>query len=262
MKTLTALFTTIIFLTLIGCSTPIYERSAVISAQETAVQPLSCRSDFCTACQQREDDILSSTVRITLQLWRMNADESGYHLDESMGHATLKDGRFLITHNHYNLLDDINDPNASVSVVLYTASGIPIAQMPLTDFNITQVGDETLMFEMKHEYGRNKLAEAGIKSATFGDWQTAQLQPGMEVAQVDWDGTQTHINWATIQEIITKDGVPRLVLDSGVTEGGSGGGVFWNGLHIANNWMTIDHLDGSGNIIYATSVAPMNAANQ
>ena len=254
MKTLAALLSTIIFLTLVGCSAPTYESSAVVSAQH----PLSCGTDFHVECQQMGADILSSTVRLSLQLWRVNDDESGFHLDESTGHATLKDGRYLITHNHYNLLANINDPDASVSVVIHSANGTPIAKMPLTDFNITQVGDETLMFEMKYEYGRNKLTEAGITSATFSDWQTAKLQSGMEVAQVDWDGNTTHINWATITDIITEDGVPRLVLDSGVTEGGSGGGVFWNGLHIANNWMTIEHLDGNGNIIYATSVAPMN----
>ena len=156
------------------------------------------------------------------------------------------------------LKKDIHDPDASISVLLFDSKGRTILQVPLTDLRITQLGDETLQFEILHEYGRNKLAEAGVISATFSNWQTAQLQPGMEVAQVDWDGTKTIINWVTVAEVVTQDGMPRLVLDSEVTEGGSGGGVFWNGLHIANNWMRIEHLDGNNNIIFATSVAPMN----
>ena len=80
----------------------------------------------------------------------------------------------------------------------------------------------------------------------------------MAVAQVDWDGNESRVEWTTIEEIITEDGVPRLLLNNGVTRGSSGGGVFWNGKHIANNWKTIEHLDSGGNIVYLTSVAPLN----
>lgn len=150
-------------------------------------------------------------------------------------------------------------PDTAISVVIYDSSGKYLFSAPLTDFEVSLEADETRNFEMKYEYDQDLMAAAGITSAEFKDWRSLELQPQMEVAQIDWDGSATRVDWTTIEEVITSDGVPRVVLSEGVTIGGSGGGVFLNGVHIANNWQSVDHLDGAGNLLYATSVAPLNS---
>lgn len=226
-----------------------------VAHNEALTQPAACGLDNCA---QVEADILRSTLRLHLQVWRVKADESGYDVDESIGHATLRDGRYLVTHNHYALLEQAGLPDNSISVALFDSNGRYLFSLPLIDFNVTLEADETLVFEMKSDYMVAQLAAAGIQSATFADWRSLQLQAGMQVAQVDWDGLVSRVDWPTVVEVITEEDVPRLVLDDGVTVGSSGGGIFWNGVHIANTWRMIEYLDSAGNITNATSVAPLN----
>ena len=54
-------------------------------------------------CRQIEEVILQSTVRVRIETWVVKSGESGYEFGYSMGHATLKDGRYLVTHNHFNV---------------------------------------------------------------------------------------------------------------------------------------------------------------
>jgi hypothetical protein len=61
------------------------------------------------------------------------------------------------------------------------------------------------------------------------------LQPGMEVAQIDWDGSSSHINWVTIEAVNTDSVIPNVKLSDCLNSGASGGGVFWRGHHIGNN---------------------------
>lgn len=224
-------------------------------AYDGSQKEVVCRSE---ACAQVEAAVLRSTVRIHLQAWRMKADESGFELEESLGHATLRNGRTLVSHNHFEILEQVDVPDTAISVVIYDSSGRYLFSSPLTDFAMSLEGDETRVFEMKYEYDQLQMAGAGIVSAQFDDWHSLDLKPGMAVAQIDWDGTATRVDWTVIEEVITGDGLPRVILSEGVTRGGSGGGVFLNGIHIANNWQSIERLDGEGNVVYATSVAPLN----
>lgn len=201
------------------------------------------------------ENILRSTVRVHLQAWRMVEDESGFYLDESIGHATLRDDNVLVTHNHYPLLEE---QDLVISVAFFATDGRPLFFAPLRDFEIRQAGPETLHFVLKHDFLAQKLDESGIIPAQFADWQDLNLQPGSTVAQIDWDGKTSRVDWISIEQVIDSDGVPRLVVDDGVMQGASGGGLFVDGRHIANNWQSIERLDGAGNLVYSTGVAAFN----
>jgi len=82
----------------------------------------------------------------------------------------------------------------------------------------------------------------------------------MEVAQVDWDGATTRVDWTTVQEVNVEDGVPRLVLADDVMLGASGGGIFWQGIHIANNWLMVQHYGESGKLTDTMTKVALNAA--
>lgn len=202
--------------------------------------------------------ILSSTVRIHLRTWQNNEDGTGHIMHESIGHATLRDGRLLVTHNHYRILEDVGRSQKTVCVVIYDADGRRILTAPLNAFSIIGGGQESMILKMEYDYMAQQLAEAGVRSAVFDDGQGLDLQPGMAVAQVDWDGRRTRVDWTQIEDVITGHGVPRLVLKDGVYAGGSGGGVFWNGLHIANNWRSVRGYDAHGRLVDEISVASMN----
>jgi hypothetical protein len=253
MKKLTVIFTLITLIITLGfLSQTIFLPEAKAAA--AVPQPVSCPY---ANCQELEAAILSATVRVHLQVWRILPDESGYDLDESIGHATLRDGRYLVTHNHYALLEHAGMPDTAISVALYDHTGRYLFSSPLTDYRISQAGAETLVLEMKNDFHRDQLA-AAITSASFAGYRSLKLRQGTAVAQVDWDGRVSRVDWTAVEEVITRDGLPRLLLSDGITGGGSGGGVFWNGVHIANNWQSHERLDAQGNILFATSLAPLN----
>jgi hypothetical protein len=82
----------------------------------------------------------------------------------------------------------------------------------------------------------------------------------MEVAQIDWDGATAHVEWVVIEDVVMNDGTPRLELANAVMRGASGGGVFWNGYHIANNWSQATTYDAnSGAVTRQYSVAALNS---
>lgn len=193
-----------------------------------------------------------------LRTWQLDPDEISYLKHEYAGHATLRDGRFLVTHNHYLPLEQSELKALPITVYLYDSSGRLILRSPLSDFEIIHESAEILVFEMKYDYLAQRVSKAGITSATFADWHSLPLEVGQEVAQVDWNGEVSVVDWTTISEIITDDGIPRIVLDDPVTRGASGGGVFWNGTHIASNWQRVEHLTGEGDVVFVTSVAPLN----
>jgi hypothetical protein len=216
------------------------------------------QSDAADAAARRkaEEQILRSTVRIYIETWTVKPDDSGYDVGATVSHATLKDGRFLVTHNHFSapLADQSagTDPIYAV-VTLANSDGQALFRGPLSDFVLIWKDPQTLVIRHKDDGLFEKL---GFVSAEFEDWSAVPLKPGLEVAQVDWDGETTRVDWTTIQEVDVDDGVPRLVLADGVTLGASGGGVFWQGKHIANNWLLVQELGSSGEFLdTATKVA-------
>lgn len=208
-----------------------------------------------------EQQILKSTVRIVIQTWVVAPDEKGYVLDDTLGHATLMGERYLVTHNHFNVPLSIRpqagDPEAYGKVFLFNTTGEKVYEGPLSDFVLVKEDVETLVFAYKEDGLFEKL---GFAPAKFVDWSSQPLEPGMEVAQVDWDGITTRVDWVTVQEVNLDNGTPRLVLADGVLPGASGGGIFLQGAHVANNWQLNETVGFDGSVVEAISTVALNSA--
>ncbi len=81
----------------------------------------------------------------------------------------------------------------------------------------------------------------------------------MEVAQIDWDGRTTRVDWVPVREVTLESGVPRLKLDDGAMVGASGGGIFFQGQHIANNWRVEEQIDASGAVVGQFTTVALNS---
>lgn len=212
-------------------------------------------------CDELEQQILASTVRIEWNLWIKDGDDNGYSRVDRIAHATVKQGRYLVTHNHSDVLhSDIKNKGFN-KVSLFTADGTLIwPKGPLNTITISVEDEETLVLDFG-DYGDQGLFELlGVPSAEFRAWESLPLQAGTEVAQIVWDGAAAHVNWVTIDDISTENDTPRLELDSQVTLGASGGGVFWNGYHVANTWYQAAVTDETGEaILRQYSVAALNS---
>jgi hypothetical protein len=212
-------------------------------------------------CRQLEDQILSSTVRMTIQSWTLAEGEKGFDVEVTGGHATVKDGQYLVTHNHFlmplSVGRRLGKPESSSMVFLYDTQGVLLAKAPLSDFEIVLEEAETVIFAHKEARFFEKL---GLASAAFKDWGALSVQEGTEVAQVDWDGKLSRVDWTTVQAVQETEGAPVLVLDDGVLPGASGGGIFWNGYHVANTWRFEEQLDAAGELIDTISVVALNSA--
>ena len=230
---------------------------SIVGMQESCLQP---KGKAAKACREREQGILAATVRIEFRGWSVAENETGYNIDSSVGHGTVKEGRYLVTHNHINIPLSIRPQEGELEiytvVILTNSSGEKLFEGPLSDFELVWEDPEVLVIAHKDDSLFEKL---GFASAEFKDWSSVPLEAGMEVAQVDWDGATTRVDWTTIQEVNIEEGVPRLVLADGATPGASGGGIFWNGVHVANNWAMVEQYEGSGLLIDIITKAAMNS---
>ncbi len=234
-----------------------------IAARSSLVETLSCAEPVGTAveiCRQIEERILQSTVRIEITSWAVLKGDRGFDFDVKASHATLKDGRYLVTHNHFssafNAQDNIGQLEGYQSVRLSDAQGKMLFQGPLSDFEVVWEDEETLVIGHRNETIFGRL---GLVSAEFVDGTAVSLQPGMEVAQIDWDGSNTWVEWTTIEAVQDENGVPVLVLDGDIMIGASGGGVFWQGAHVANNWTVRQALDGADVVVDSTTKVALNS---
>lgn len=223
----------------------------------------SCvRSNLINAsrCQEMEQKILMSTVRIMVQTWIVEPGDKGYVIDNSIGHATIMGGQYLVTHNHFSIPLSIRpqsgEPESYGQVFIYDFQGKLLLEAPLTDFNLVLEDEEALVFA----HGEPTLfSDLGFESAEFKDWHALPIRTGMEVAQIDWDGETTRVDWTTVQEVRIDESAPNLVLEDGAIPGASGGGIFWNGYHVANNWRIEEKLDASGTVIDSVTAVALNS---
>lgn len=220
--------------------------------------------EMAQTCAEIEEQILAATVRIELHRWQEDAGKRGEHIDGGIGHGTVKDGRYIVTHNHFPMpLDSIEGTVAreQIRISIYKANGeIIIDSAQPSAFSVISQDSETVVLDFGEYVGEGLFARLGIPSAEFGSWQTLSLASGMEVAQINWNNETAHVEWGQIRQVVTSNGTPYLELDNGVIKGASGGGVYWNGLHIANNWTntTIQEAAG-GTVLDAFSAAALNS---
>ncbi|MCK4898664.1 MAG: hypothetical protein KAS38_07795 [Anaerolineales bacterium] len=213
-------------------------------------------------CGALERQILASVVRLEVRGPDVNNDG---HWAGGKGHATIMDGRYLVTHNHFStplsMLKNLPN-NGAAAVSMYKANGEKIMlEAPPTVFTVVVKDPETLVLDFgTNGAGQGFFEALGIPSAKFKAWQDLELQQGTEVAQIGWDGATAHVNWVRVNDFSIKDGTPTLELDSIVTLGASGGGVFWQGYHIANNWAVVSVLNQAGSVVRQYCMAALNSA--
>jgi hypothetical protein len=63
----------------------------------------------------------------------------------------------------------------------------------------------------------------------------------------------------SVTDFTVENGVPRIVLADGAMAGASGGGIFWDGYHIANNWRVKRILDSIGERSSQITTAALNS---
>ncbi len=218
------------------------------SAQQRCTSPAP---ENVALCEAEAAAILATTVRLEL---RRAPDAK-----RSIGHATIVAGRYLLTHNHFNLsLEEITDDFLGTLTVTNAQGKTLVDAAPFKAFEVLVATPETLIFDFGPYGGAGLFGMLGLSSAQFDPQQAAQIRPGMEVAQVNWDGSTAHVDWVQVQAVREEQGVPVLILANFVEQGASGGGVFYNGYHLGNNWFrsTVEAADGS--VLQQYSVAAVN----
>ncbi|MDJ0756587.1 MAG: hypothetical protein QNJ45_23840 [Ardenticatenaceae bacterium] len=189
--------------------------------------------------------LLASTVRLEI-------DGAG------ISHGTVMNGRYLVTHNHFSSNMTAYPAEGRV-FSLYRTDGRPlINHSPLTKIAVVAEDQKMLVLDFGEFEGQGYFDLLGVPSAAFDT--STQLAAGAEVAQLNWDGYVAHIDWIIVREVREERGVAILVLDNALQPGASGGGIFYGGRHIANNWST-NHIEEvfSGEVVDAYSVAMLNS---
>ena len=223
-----------------------------VQAEQPALDnpELSCANPtpaMVSNCQAMEAEILASTVRLLMFTPLMQVEGSGYRIVSGMGHATIKDGRYLVTHNHYEqtlttmLLQ--GDPENLITVNIFDTNGEMIFQLPGRALSMSIVDRETVVFDLGEKDGSGFFDAYGLPSARFLAQPSVSLKPGMQVAQIDWDGNASHVDWVSITTETTQSGIQIIQVSNCVMKGASGGGVYWQGQHIGNNWSRSPNCD-------------------
>jgi hypothetical protein len=218
-------------------------------------EPTSPEEDSCDMKVRR---MLATVVRYEFFVPEKAGSD---RLISALGHGTVKDGRYLVVHNHFGV-DLARFESGIQDALLSMHNGI--GDLFLWDENarLSIVLEETealvLDFGLDSD-GRGFFESKSIQSAAFDTWQNTELEIGQSVAQVFWDGQRSGIAWTSIEEVIVNDGTPRIVLANPLLHGASGGGVFMNGAHIGVNWESGKHLDETGAVIEEFSTAALNS---
>lgn len=218
-------------------------------------------------CREMEQAILDSTVQIVFHGWL--EVENGYEVERIWGtrsHATVIDGRYLLTHNHFGLpLSQVQIynkySNGSLSgLSIYRTDGTAVLErVPLDIFVVTAEQRETVLLDFGIVAGEGFFTHLGLASAPVAQYDNFHLNPSDEVAQIDQDSQgNTKVVWSRITSIYQDNGLPMTVVDNYVEKGTSGGGLFLNGQHIGNNWLQFVHIDPDTNKEYPRSVVALN----
>ena len=236
------------------------QSSPISLAPTIEAKPLEPEDLSQTDCKQYQQQILATTVRILMSSWvefDLNMGREPIS-NEAISHGTVVAGRYLITHNHFDVSPVYQGNGTSLHATLFDASSNMLTEAAA--FSVAFVDTETLVLEFTDKAGRGLFDSLGIPSAPILAWDSIPLTPGKEVAQVSWDGTTTHVDCVLIESIILDQGTPRLELANDIQPGSSGGGIFWQGYHLANNWQRTElHETDSTVILHKSSSAALNS---
>jgi hypothetical protein len=252
----------VIALTLIGCS-PVRMAHAVgnpmgdVAAQAPAPADPSFAEPMPDIVADREAQaqrILASTVRLE------------FHGPGDIGHATVVGGRYLITHNHYSLSGEAlsrgGDGHISAISVLKANGDVILLKAPTSYFSVAFIAPESLVLDFFDYNGVGFFDSVGVPSVESVPLAGLNIRPGSEVAQIDWNMSEALVIWTRVAAIHKGGDTPFVELDSFVEQGASGGGVFFNGVHIANNWSrNTDRQAETGEVLRQYSLAALNTEN-
>jgi hypothetical protein len=210
--------------------------------------------DMAPTCDETARRILASTVRV-----EFHGPAGG------IGHGTIVGGRYLITHNHYPVtaaaLNNGGEGGVTAVSILKASGDIILLKAPLSYFKVVREEPQMLLLDFQAYSGVGFFDSLGVPSIEWRNGNVPLLASGSEVAQVNWDGSIARVEWARVAAVHLDSGAATIELDSFVEQGASGGGVFYNGVHIANNWTRqTDRLE-SGEIVRQYSLAALNPAN-
>jgi hypothetical protein len=210
-------------------------------------------------CAVQEAKILASVVRLVLHGYFQQGSSSDFR--GSTGHGTVMAGRYLVTHNHFSIDLATLAPKNHLGITgfsLYNAAGERImANTPVGSFQVWARDSQTLVLD----FGPHFFDSLNIHSASFVTASDAKLFAGTEIAQLDWDAERTYVVWTAVVKIANHP-LPHLEIDNYIMPGASGGGVFWHGHHIANNWADMTVTDAhTGELTRAYSLAALNNQN-
>lgn len=232
---------------------PIYSMYLQPEAPPSCINPSPAAKPYCDAVSRR---ILASTVRLIFF-------SSG---PVCIGHGTVVGGRYVLTHNHYAYLQRGESPTLAreethLSVAL-TDGQIILRNAPLSNFTVVASGPGLLILDFQTINGMGFFDYHGIPSATPIAVEASDIRPGSEVAQVNWDGKTTFVDWTRISSIRGNGPTPALEVENFIELGASGGGVFYEGRHIANNWLQGRALRADSRaVVRLYSVAASNEAS-
>jgi hypothetical protein len=241
--------------------------SPQLSEQPSAQNEISCLRpasyEMKIHCANLEANLLAVTVRIEMHA-QYNLQGHNY-TKVHPSHATIMAGRYLVTHNHFKFAlteTAARGEEGYFAISLRSADGAPILdQASLDAFTIVHADAQTLVLEFLTPQGNGLFSALGLPSANFADWQIANLHPGTELAQIDWNGTRAHVDWVQIDNMQLYDAVPQLQVNNFARFGCSGGGIFWQGQHIGNNWArNVEENPANDEITRRYSIVALNSS--
>ena len=239
-------------------------RPRVLAGPDPLLEPGCARpisADKAWECRALEAQILASTVRLEWRQWTEDGAGGYSFVDGNIGFGTIKAGRYVVTHNHIGL--PLTEPEAGsvIKISIVTTGGTYIwRNVPISAITIAAEEAQTSVLDFGPEADQELFSPHGLISAEFRSWEVLPLQPGLEVAQIDWDGHDVRVDWVTIESMRTENDIPRLELANFVAKGSSGGGVFWRGYHVANNWSRVTTYEkGSTKILRQYSIVALNS---
>jgi hypothetical protein len=209
---------------------------AIANSSDSNPSQIPCDSAQAPAhCREIEAAILASTVQVTFRIVDRPPRGAATIERRTVGYATVKDGRYLVTHNHYQTISPAvlmdQELAAKITITLYQADGQELLTAPATSLVGIVEDGQTSLFDFGHGFF-NRL---GIPSAEMADGRGLDLEAGVEVAQLDWDGDTAHVDWVQVDKVLGGERGAILLLDNCIKVGASGGGIFLNGVHVANN---------------------------
>jgi hypothetical protein len=237
-----------------------------LSADSATISCINLESpEINSQCNSLANQILAVTVRIELHTWVTFGGHQKPITTKS--HATIMAGKYLVTHNHfkYSLTEQVEE-NGEVkgytAVSLRKPDGnLLLDTAPLSSFSIVYEDAETLVLAFVNENGQGLFEAANLPSALFADFSAVNLTTGDELAQIDWDGETAHVDWVLVDNVSLNDEVPQMQVSNFPKKGCSGGGVFFNGIHVGNNWAkNIEENSATDEITRRYSIIALNSA--